>query len=317
MTNAITDNHTLLTKADMALADLTTGGGLLLPEQSQKFIRLLIKESKLLPMATVTPMRSPKQEIDKIRFSDRVLRAGAEATALAAADRSKPTTSKVELDAKLVKGEVRLTNELLEDSIERAELKNTVMQLMGEACSRDVEDLVVNGNTSSADPYLALFNGIRAAATSHTVDALGATLTKDVFRDMLKSMPVEYRRDPSKLAYLTSTTAVIDYRDSLSNRATPAGDANLELMKEMSYTGIPVAGIPVFPDDIPLAPSGTATNVILCDPKNVNVGVYREIRIETDKLVSEGVVVIVVTMRLDCKFTHEDAVVKATNVRVG
>lgn len=310
----ITENRTLLAKADAALSDLVSNGGVLQPQQAQRFIRLLIKQSRLLPMCTVTPMRGPTQEIDKIRFNSRVMRAGQEASALPAGDRSKPDTTKVELSAKLMKGEVRLTNELLEDSVEREELRNTIMQLMGEAVSRDLEDLVVNGDTTSSDTFLALFNGIIKQASSHTVDALVSTTNKTILRDLLKALPIEYRRDTSMLSYLTSANSEVDYRDSLSDRATILGDSHLELMKEVSYTGIPVKSIPLFPENLGIA--NNCTNILLLDPKNINLGIWRQIRIETDKLVSEGVVVIVVTMRADMKFTEETAVAKATNVKV-
>ena len=40
-TMSYTDNRTILQKADLALADLTAGGWLLKPAQSQRFMRLL------------------------------------------------------------------------------------------------------------------------------------------------------------------------------------------------------------------------------------------------------------------------------------
>mgnify|MGYP000954966366 FL=1 len=132
-------NRTLLEKADLALADLTAGGGLLKPAQAQKFMRLLVKDSALMKLVTVTPMASPKQQIQRIRFSSRVLRPGQEATAVATGDRVKPDLSHVELDAKLFKGEVRLSDEVLEDSIERGELRQTIMELLeiGRASCRE------------------------------------------------------------------------------------------------------------------------------------------------------------------------------------
>ena len=63
MDDIVYDNRTILQKADLTLADLTTGGGLLQPAQAQKFIRILIRESVLLKQGTVVPMRSPKQLI--------------------------------------------------------------------------------------------------------------------------------------------------------------------------------------------------------------------------------------------------------------
>lgn len=78
-------NRSILEKADLALADLTAGGGILKPAQAQKFMRLLIKESVLMKLGTVIPMASPKQQISKIKFGSRILRPGQEATALALA----------------------------------------------------------------------------------------------------------------------------------------------------------------------------------------------------------------------------------------
>lgn len=314
MTTGLTDNRSLLEKADLALTDLTTSGGMLQPVQAAKFMRILIKASKVLGMSTVVPMRAPKQLIEKIRFGGRILRAGQEATALPAGDRAKPDLGKVELDAQLFKGEVRLDNEVLEDSIEREELRQTIMQLMAEAVSRDMEEVVINGDVNSSDPFLAKFNGILKAASSHVVDGLDSSLNKGMFRDLMKAMPSEFLRDKSALRFLTSVNAEIGYRDSLGDRGTPGGDAWLQEREEISYTGIPIIDVPMFPENI--GTSSHCTDVILTDPKNVNVGIWRNIRIETDKLVSDGVLIIVVTLRFDTKFAEETAVTKAINVKV-
>jgi hypothetical protein len=45
--------------------------------------------------------------------------------------------------------------------------------------------------------------------------------------------------------------------------------------------------------------------------------VWRKIRIETDKDISAGELIIVATLRFDVKYAIEDAVVKAVNVAVG
>lgn len=308
------DNRTLLEKADLALADLTTGGGLLQPAQAQKFIRILIDESVILKQGTVVPMKSPKQLIEKIRFAGRILRAGAESAALPAGDRTKPDLSLVELDAQLFKAEVRLNNEVLEDSIERGQLRQTIMQLMAEAISRDIDEVIIRGDTASADPFLAKLNGILKQTTSNVVDAQNQTMNKGVLRDMLKSMPSPFLRNKREMRFFTSVDATIDYRDSLAERATAMGDKALEDEADVSYSGVPVMEVPLFPENLGL--SGNLTNAILTDPKNVNIGIWRNIRVETDKLVSEGVLIIVATLRFDVRFAEETAVVKALNIRV-
>lgn len=311
----ITDNRTLLAKADLALSDLTGSGGLLQPAQAAKFMRIMIKASKVLGLSTVVPMRSPIQLIEKIRFGGRILRAGTEATALPAGQRAKPDLGKVQLQAQLFKAEVRLDNEVLEDSIEKGELRQTIMQLMAEAIARDTEEVVVSGDTASGDPFLAKLDGILKQATSHVVDCASATPNKTQFRDMLKAMPNEFLRDKKSLRFFTSVNSEIAYRDSLSDRIGAVSDKYLEEDAVPSYSGVPIVDVPLFPENI--GAGSICTDHILTDPKNINVGIWRNIRIETDKLVSEGVLLIVATLRMDVKYAEENAVVKAINVKVG
>lgn len=308
----ITDNRSILEKADLALGDLVASGGILQPAQGAKFMRIITKQSKLMQMATVVPMKSHKQQIDKIRFSGRVLRAGQEAQALAVGDRAKPDFLKTELDAQLFKAEVRLDNEVLEDSIERQELRQTIMQLLGDAIARDIEEVALKGDTNSSDPFLAQFDGLLKQASSNVVDAAGTSVNKTIFRDMLKALPSEFLRDRAAMRILTSTNAELGYRDQLSDRSTVLGDRFLEGNDPVSYSGIPIIDIPLMPEN--LGVGNNTTDALLLDPKNINFGIWRQIRIETDKLVSEGVLVIVATLRFDVKYAHEPAVVKAINV---
>src|SRR5215510_5939414 len=308
------NNRTILEKADLALSDLTAGGGLLKPAQALKFMRLLIKKSVLMQLVTVVPMGSPKQEVSQIKFGKRILRPGQEATALAPADRSKPDLSKVELDAKLVKAEVRLSDETLEDSIERGELRQTIMELIAEAIARDMEELVIKGDTTSTDPFLALMDGLIKQATSHIVDAASGPISKNVLADLLKTLPSEYLVDKKAMAFLTSVDADLNYRNLLAERATVVGDKFLEQDAPVLYSGVPLLPIPLFPED--LGATSNQTAVLLTNPKNVFVGIWRQVRIETQREISEGTLKIVVTMRFDTKFAEERGVAKAINVRL-
>lgn len=307
------DNKTILEKADTALSDLSSGG-LLVPAQAQTFIRLLINEAKVMKMATVTPMKSPTQQVNTIRFAERILRPGAENVSLAELDRAKPTTGKVELVAKLFKGQVNLTYEVLEDSIEQENLKNTIMTMMSEAIARDLDEVLVLGDTASTDPYLAQFDGILKGANVNIVNAGGAPLTKSILRDALKAMPSPYLRRKQDLAYLTSVDAEIDYRDSISNRQTNTGDRALDSAAAIGYSGIPVVDVPLFPEN--LGTFTNETNVLLLDTKNINVGIWRQIQIETDKDIQAGKVMIVVSLRADMKYIVPEATVKVVGVTV-
>ena len=307
-------NRTILEKADLALADLTAGGGILKPAQAQKFMRLLIKESVLMKLATVVPMASPKQQISKIKFGSRILRPGAEGTALGAGDRVKPDLSQVELDAKLFKAEVRLSDETLEDSIERGQLRQTIMEMMAEAISRDMEEVLVNGDTGSADPFLAVMDGVLVQATSNVVDAASTPIAKDLLRDMLKTLPSEHLRDKKAMRFLTSVDADLDYRNTLAERATAVGDKFLEGDTPVLYSGVPVQPIPLFPEN--LGVGNDQTVILLCNPKNIHVGIWRQIRIESARDISEGTLKIVATLRFDVKYAEEPGTCKSTNVQL-
>jgi len=308
------NNRTILEKADLALADLTAGGGILKPAQAQKFMRLLIKESVLMKLATVVPMASPKQQISKIKFGSRILRPGAEATALAVGDRVKPDLSMVELDAKLFKAEVRLSDETLEDSIERGELRQTIMEMMAEAIARDIEEVIVSGDTASGDAFLAVMDGVLKQATSNVVDAAANPISKDLMRDMLKTLPSEHLRDKKAMRFLTSVDADLDYRNSLAERATAVGNKFLEGDTPVLYSGVPVQPVPLFPEN--LGAGSDQTVILLCNPKNIHVGIWRQIRIESARDISEGTLKIVATLRFDVKYAEEPGVAKAINVQL-
>jgi len=306
------DNRTLIQKADFLLANLAPGG-LLEPAQADRFIQLAIDQSVILPLMTRVDMNSPKELREKIRYGSRALRKGTEAVALPTAQRTTPDTSKVELDAQLVKAETRISFEALEDSIERGNFESTVRQTMAERISLDLEDLAFNGDVTSADDLLKTLDGLRVQAVTNTVLAGGATLARPVLKDTLKTMPSEFRRDKRSLRFMTADEAAIDYHESIGDRATGLGDEHVVQPETRPFNGIPVLEVPVFPTD--LGGGSNETDMLFTDPTNMLFGVWRSIRIDTDRDVSAGVFIIVATARVDFKFAHEPAVVKTTGIR--
>lgn len=302
----IISNRSLLAKADLALSDLTTDGGLLVPEQANRFIRLLIKKSILMPMVTTMGMNSPKRLLETLRFNDRVLKPGIEATALPEADRSKPNLTKRELDAKLYKAEVRLNNEVLEDNIERQAMRNTIMQTLAEAVSRDLEFALINGDTASANPLLATQDGIRKLITN-TFDHTSNPTNTDLWTGMIRKMPSEnlIRRN---LKFLTSIRSDIDWRESLIPRDTALGDRNVVADATPPYQGVGIVPVPEWDE------TGDECEPILINPKDIVVGFVRRMRIETDKDISAGEMIIVVSMRVAFQIVHPPFGVKGINV---
>lgn len=306
-----TDNRELIQKADMRLADLAPGG-LLNAEQLDKFIRLAVDDAVAMRDMTEVRMKSPTQERSKIRYGTRVLRGGSEATALPVAERSRPTTSKVTLSAQLIKGETRMSYETLEDSIERGTFEDTVRAVMAEKMAEDLEDLAFNGDTTSSDTLLAVLDGFIKQATSNVVPAGSASISREQFKNMLKTMPSEFRKDKRSLVYYTADEVVIDYHELYAARETAKGDAHTDGMTTAGFEGIPVKGVPVFPTNL----GGTTDETVslLLDPGNMLFGIWREVRIDTDKDIIAGEWIIVVSARVDFKYGHEPAVVQGTEI---
>ena len=313
-----TDNRTILAgtdyggrtpleKADMALADLMQGGELK-PQAAQKFLRLIIQGSPLLKMANAPPMASKKQEVARIGFGQRILRPGQPGVALTQAERSKPDFSNIELDTKLFKGQVNIPDEAFEDNIEHGALRQTLMETIGEAVSRDIEEVVVNGDTTSADPFLAQLDGILKQSQSNIVDAAGAPLSGALLTDVLKTIPSQYLREKTSMRFFTSVDTELGYRQTIAQRETEAGDRLLETDTPVRYSGVPIQPIPLFPEN--LGPQNNQTEVLLTNPRNITIGFWRRIKFATVQDEEAGQLKIIVTLRFDCRLADENGSAK-------
>lgn len=309
---AYQSNRSILEKADLALGDLVAGGGILKPAQSRRFMQLLIKESTLLGQVTAVPMKAPKQEIPRLKFGERILRPSQEGTALTEAERSRPNISKMELDAKGFKGEIHITDEQLEDNIEREQLRNTLLSMIATRASADMEEVAINGDTSSADPFLAQMDGLLVKATSNVVDAAGSPIVTDVLSDAVRVLPSQYRKNRRALRLYTGSDAELGYRKTLAERFTNAGDRFLASDDPITFSGVPLQDVPLFPEN--LGPANNQTAILLTNPKNVHLGIWRRIRLEWDRDISEGVLKVVVSLRFDIAYADEDGVAKVVNV---
>ena len=309
-----TANKSIMEKADMEVADLVTDGGYLLAEQAQAFIVKAIKESVMLKQIEVKGIKSHTQLIDRVGLNGRVLRPGTSGQAVSLADRALPVTEQTTLTTKLMKGEIRMNDEVLEDNIESGTFKTTVMDMMALQTGLDMDELVINGDTTSTDAFLAQFDGMLAKATSHIVNAGDVPINQGLLKNALKAMPSQFNRDAGAQKFYTSVKAEIDYRDYLSSRATVLGDKFVEGDSPCRYGNRAILPVPMFPETIG---TGThCTNILLMDPKLARWGVWRKVKIDTDRDIQTGEWIMVVTLRAGFEFTQADGVVKVTNVKV-
>jgi len=297
-------NRSIVEKADLAVGDLTGTGGYLNPIQANTFIRMLIDQPTLIKEVRVVPMDAPTMEINKIGFGSRILKvAPASGTALDASDRSKPTTEQVTLTTSEVIAEVHIPYDVLEDNIERGRLEDTIMVLITERASLDLEELLIQGDIAAgADAFLKLKDGMLKQSISHVVDYTDVqpTITKAVFKQGIKAMPNKYMRNRAAMRFYVSPDAETEYADSLADRETALGDSKIARWTPNPAYGVPVVPAALMPDD----------KYIFTYPKNMILGVQRKIMIETDRDIRARVLIVVLTLRIDIKYEEEDSVVK-------
>jgi len=300
-------NKELITKVDLALSDLAADGGLLNAEQSNTFFRTMIEQPTIIGQVRTVQMNSPSQKIDKIGFGSRILRAANQTSgsrSLAATDRVKPDLGQVELNTSEVIAEIRLPYETLEDNIERGNMTNTILALIAERATLDLEELAILGDTADADPYLALQNGYLKRMSSNVVNATGLGVTSQVFNNAIKAMPKRYRRNKNLMRFFVEMDLEQDYRQSVTSRDTGLGDAILTGNQALPVHGVPMVGNALLPNQ----------TGIFSDPKNLLFGVQRQVRIESDKDISAREYIFVLTSRVALAIEEEPATVKIENI---
>lgn len=310
-------NQELINKADIALSDLASNGGMLLPEQADKFIRVLIEQPTILNMCRVVTMNSPQRKINKIGFGSRIMHAAVSSTPLADADRAKPDLSQIQLNTKEVIAEVHIPYDVLEDNIEGGNiatplqtpaggLHDTIVQLIAERAALDLEELVLLGDTSlsGTDPYLGLMDGFLKKCNSHMVDGGNASITKLQLKNALKALPPRYLRDRASLNFFTSVNNETELRDTYASRNTPFGDTTLQAFSPLMIFGSPVQPVPLMPEN----------KILLTNPLNLIVGVQRKLNIEYTKDIRARTYIVVMTLRIDCQVEETRAASQVFNV---
>lgn len=303
-------------RADMALTDLTSGGGVLDPEHQDKFFQKVIDAPTIFRDVRNVQMGAPEMKIPKIGFGSRVLRAArgtgtggfndanVNSRYALAAERVKPDFGMVELATKEFIAEIHLHDDLLEDNIEKDGLVDTIMSLLAERVALDLEELTLKGDTASGDAYLASQNGILKLCTSNVVNAASAPVSAAVFNNMKKALPTRFRRNLNAMRFYTSMDVESDYRLAVATRGTDLGDAVLTGNTPLPVLGVPMKGVALMPN----------ANGLLINPQNVIFGIQRNIRIERERDIRARSWIIVMTMRVAIQLEEEEAAVKLVSL---
>ncbi len=312
-----------LQRADLALSQLATNGGLLSPEQTNTFIDLVLDEPTVLKQIRQVRMPTPTMKINKIGLTGRMLRAatqvgsaeddGSNPRYLAKSKRSAPTTSQIEMSTKEVIAELRIPYEVLEDNIEGMSMEAHLMRLIASRGALDLEDLVLHGDSASADDLLALHDGFLKRATAHIVDNANAGPNDEMITNALLAMPQQYLRYLPQMKAFISQANKIKFQASRQARQTALGDSSVTGNLALQSSGLTIEEAPMLAADVGAA-GGAGRKGLVTNPKNLIFGVQRQLTIETDKDIRSREYIIVLTMRVALNVEDSNAVVKLINI---
>lgn len=308
-----------------------TYGGLLSPAQTKKFLQVAIDASPLLSAIRHEFSEANKFQVPRISFGSRIMKPGVQGERVATGDRVIPTCGLMELDTVLLKGEVPIPDELFEDNIEKDAVADTVMTMLAKAVSRDVEELVIQGDKArepivhAEDAYLDLLDGLihqlgdnLSGAQEVHADVAGAPATYvGLLQLILEGMPARYRANPRDLRFFMPVMHADRYLNSISERGTAVGDKVLiDGMETPAFRGIPIIAVPNMSgtDTIDEAAIDYSKFIFLTDPQNVVVGWHRKVKIEKFRDPRDGATSILPSCRVDAKFADPDAASYAYDV---
>lgn len=312
----------IIRKGEMAVADLAPNGVLPVQQFREFVVIAILKGGVMMKRIRVVEMTNPTYEVPKIRAQDQVLHGATSGIALTEDQRSKPTIlPKTVLTSKLLRGAVPIPDEVFEDNVEREALNAKIRDMTAEAVARDLENLLINGDTASSNDLLNQTDGVLKRTTTNLVPAGGAYLSKSILRDTCLAIPDEFREDEANMVFFTSHRAGIWYRDSISNRTGDLGDTTLTEGDRAAspryafYNGSPIVPVPLIRNNAGLAQN--ETHIIYCNPKNILFGVQRDVRMEYQRDYANGTNIIHVTCRVDVQVEHEQKNVKTSGVKAG
>lgn len=313
-----------------AIGTAPSGGGLLKPEQSTRFIDYMWDATTLGSQVHTIRMKANEVEIDRMAVGERVVRVATEATddALAvgvAFTKVSLTTTKLRLDWEL-------SSESLEDNLEGAAFEDHVARLLSTQAANDIEDLAINGDVSlTHDPLYKAFDGWRKRlyAGANIVDAGGANfLDRGVFHKGLAKMPRKFMSDRgNSLRWFTSAGLLQDYVFSDQFVPTeggfyPAGtDRDSGNVRAGATAGwSPAAPFGIRAQEVPLFPEyevggKTASDIWLVNPKNLKWGVKRDIQVYREFVPRKDTIEYTVYTRVGTAIENPNAAVLIKNVK--
>jgi HK97 family phage major capsid protein len=318
-------SYTVEKFTDLAASTLTGTGGngaRLLPDQSDTFFQMVFDRPGLLGDLRNVAMVSDTMNINKIGLGNMILQVAPSGTApyivdgagetfsndrnLPSANRFSPTFQQVQLTVKEYMAEIHLTDDVIENNLEQTQLVSTIMDMATRRLALDIENILINGDTTnnSQAAVFQLQDGLLKRIVTNVVDNQNATIGLDTFVSMQSALPTKYMNELGNMRYYLHNYKELAWRQQLASRGTSVGDSVLVNGGEVNALGVPMKVVAQMPQP----------NILFTDPKNIIVGMQRDMRLETERLPRSRMTAFIFSVKLGIQLEQEDATVKLINL---
>jgi len=283
------------------------------PARAREFVILARKKPAFMKMADVKFQKEPTARVDFIDFPDRMMRDADHGVALPEGARTRPTFYNTEISTQLYRGEVLVDEAVFEDNLTGQAYDRLVRNVIAEKWGEEMDEFMINGDTTSSDPEYAKQNGVLKATSTYTVNAGSTTITDDWLTKTRQKLPLRYSGNKPKMKMFTSPNVVENWNSWFKNLISDQAVNLIQRGGTVPNGGSTLVEDAYWPEDY----GGANTSaVIYCDPKNWAVRVHRKMRIAVEDNKRAESIVFIVSSRVGWKWRREPEVVKLYGVNV-
>lgn len=310
---------------DLAASSLTGTGGngaRLLADQADTFYRKVFDRAGLIGDLRSVPMNADTMNINKIGLGNMILQVAPTGTApyvvdgngetfantrnLESANRYSPQFEQIQLTVKEYMAEIHLTDDVIENNLEQEALVSTIMDMTAQRLALDIERVLIEGDTTNGalPAVLKLQDGILKRVVTNVVDLQNATIGLDAFAALQAAIPTKYLNNLSAMKYYLHNYKELQWKQALSARGSALGDSALVSGQSVPALGVPIHTVPQMPQ----------SNILFTDPKNIIVGLQRDMRLETERMPRSRMTAFIFSIKFGVQLEQEDATAKAINL---
>lgn len=301
--------------------DMSTGKAILNPEQFGQFIQILLKTDPILTNSTYYTMRTPQKVLNRISVQnpEDIIQDGY-------IDDEEQHNVQDNIDAVtfdfggnvlnpiLNRTKIEIGDDEREDNIEGDNIENTMFNEVANAWGRGLTYLKLysDKDNSTANIKLRRRDGLLKQA-GQQLESKGINSTDgnfdvadgilEVFDSMIFALPEEAR--DNNLTFYVPYEVYKAYANTRSKKDTAYADEVMTKRLPLFYDNIPIEISPAFNSTQGRTTYG-GVPIMLTNPKNIALGVRRDLTIEPERIPSKNKDVFWYNMRSDVQYILED-----------